>query len=344
MIETWIEEWILEHCSQADRVLSAQPFYTWRTGSPLKLVLESAGRPWTCVLRWFDDSPGDRCRFQASIAALEAAERYSIPAPRLIAAADRGAGKTAILLESHLPGSSTIPVKPVRRQLLALGELVALFSAAKASASAGLYVSGGPFDIGNSAFERRRARDFDRCITVAREAMLHQVAATNACSLERARAIVQSPNGGRSELLEMAADVLDQVPTPTDESVVVHGDLWLGNVVWDLTHRVVGVVDWGAAGVGHPGIDLASARLDATLMYGQEAADLVLLGWKRRARTEMEVHTLAYWDAKAGINTPADMRLPVYGQYGRGDLSSALAASRRDTFVRDALRVLNGAA
>lgn len=341
MIETWLEEWILGHCPRAERLLSAQPLYTWRTGSPLKLVVECAGQRRVCVLRQFGEGADDQRRFQRSVAALHVAEQYDIPAPRVIAA-DRRTGSGAVMLESYLPGSSTIPVKPESRRLVSLGELVASFSAAKALAGAALHAVDGPLDIGNSASERRRSSDFDRRTEAAREAMLHQVAAAGACSLGRARSIVQSPNGGRSELLETAAQVLDQVPVPASDSVLVHGDLWLGNVLWDQPHRVAGVVDWDAAGVGHPGIDLASARLDAVVMYGPDVADLVLLGWRRKAKTEMEAHTLAYWDAKAGINTPADMRPPVYGQYGRDDLSPVLAASRRDAFVRDAARVLGG--
>ena len=66
---------------------------------------------------------------------------------------------------------------------------------------------------------------------------------------------------GSSSLLEAAADRVNQVPMRQAEPVLVHGDLWQDNTLWS-GERCVGMVDWDAAGVGHPGIDLDAAILN----------------------------------------------------------------------------------
>jgi aminoglycoside phosphotransferase (APT) family kinase protein len=61
---------------------------------------------------------------------------------------------------------------------------------------------------------------------------------------------------GFSPLLEAAAERVNQAPMPQGGTVLVHGDLWQGNTLW-TGERCMGMVDWDAAGVGHPGIDLS---------------------------------------------------------------------------------------
>jgi aminoglycoside phosphotransferase (APT) family kinase protein len=58
---------------------------------------------------------------------------------------------------------------------------------------------------------------------------------------------------------------------PQGGTGLVHGDLWQGNTLW-AGERCEGILDWDAAGVGHPGIDLATLRLDAAVMFGLPAA------------------------------------------------------------------------
>jgi aminoglycoside phosphotransferase (APT) family kinase protein len=103
----------------------------------------------------------------------------------------------------------------------------------------------------------------------------------------------------------------------------------------------VGMVDWDAAGVGHPGVDLGTLRLDAAIMFGLPAAADVLEGW--RQATGHQADAMAYWDLVAALTTPTDMAqwLPVAHAHGRVDLDAATLMDRRDAFLRAALDQLD---
>ncbi|NIS35883.1 MAG: phosphotransferase, partial [Actinobacteria bacterium] len=49
-------------------------------------------------------------------------------------------------------------------------------------------------------------------------------------------------------------------PAPNPDALL-HGDFWMGNVVWD-GDEIAAVIDWEEACVGDPLADLAGARLD----------------------------------------------------------------------------------
>jgi aminoglycoside phosphotransferase (APT) family kinase protein len=103
---------------------------------------------------------------------------------------------------------------------------------------------------------------------------------------------------------------------------------------------ITGLLDWDMAGVGHPGVDLSSLRLDAALMFGFEAADPVTTAWQDAAGRSAD--DLPYWDAVAALNQPGDMAAfaPVMHDQGRTDLTAGLLNERRDTFLRGALAAL----
>ncbi|MFD9736681.1 phosphotransferase [Umezawaea sp. NPDC059074] len=117
---------------------------------------------------------------------------------------------------------------------------------------------------------------------------------------------------------------------------LVHGDLWQGNTMWS-GGVLSGLVDWDAAGVGSSGIDLASLRIDAAILYGDGAADVVLEGWEREAGSAAE--DVAYWDLVAALSTPPDMGgwASTIQEQGREDLAAEVMTERRDAFLRAAL-------
>jgi aminoglycoside phosphotransferase (APT) family kinase protein len=97
------------------------------------------------------------------------------------------------------------------------------------------------------------------------------------------------------------------------------------------------MVDWDAAGVGHPGIDLGTLRLDAAILFGLPAAGEILEGW--RQATGQAADAMAYWDLVAALTTLTDMAtwLPVAHDHGRLDLDAATLNNRRDAFLHSAL-------
>ena len=68
-------------------------------------------------------------------------------------------------------------------------------------------------------------------------------------------------------LLDAADERAAASPVPDDDLVLVHGDLWAGNMLFDRD-EYVGTIDWDAAGAGSYGVDLGSLRLDSALFYG----------------------------------------------------------------------------
>ena len=106
-------------------------------------------------------------------------------------------------------------------------------------------------------------------------------------------------------LLHRADERVRSHRVPAAVSVFVHGDVWGGNMLWE-GDRCVALIDWKTAGVGDPGVDLGSLRMQMALQYGQEAPAHVLEGWQRQAGRAATA--VPYWDAVAALNTPTVMQ------------------------------------
>ena len=124
---------------------------------------------------------------------------------------------------------------------------------------------------------------------------------------------------------------LSNVRHPVGDTVLVHGDLHLGNTLW-VGAYLTGIVDWDAARVGSQCIDLGLARFDAVLRARVPSLDLgavadaVLHGWQLKTGEVPARSTLAYWDLRAALNAPVDFGPPPEKQ-----------PLRRDAFVESAL-------
>jgi aminoglycoside phosphotransferase (APT) family kinase protein len=267
---------------------------------PWRLRIDRRGKASEVVLRVGDLHSREQLATEA--AALAFAEEHKLAAPRLLAA-DLD-GKTAgwpVLLMTVLAGSSRVPAAASPVRLRALGAAAATLHAVAAAPRPGLPLRVRPLaDVDFVA--RRRAT-------------------------------------GSSPLIDAAQERVDEVPVPAGVAVFVHGDLWHGNTMWS-GDAIVGMVDWDAAGVGHPGIDLGTLRLDAAILFGPPAAAAILDGWRRAAGQAPEA--IAYWDLVAALTTPATPAqvgqcLAVVHEQGRVDLDVATLTGRRDAFLRVAL-------
>jgi aminoglycoside phosphotransferase (APT) family kinase protein len=242
--------------------------------------------------------PSSCQRLATEAAALTFAEAHQLAAPRLLAVDLDGAAGRPALLMTALAGSSTIPAIASVARLRALGAAAATLHAVITGPRPGLPLRVRPLADVDFAAKRRAS--------------------------------------GSSPLLEAAAERVNQVPMLQARTGLVHGDLWQGNTLW-TGERCVGMVDWDAAGVGHPGIDLGTLRLDAAIVFGLPAAAVVLEGWRQVAGQEAQA--MAYWDLVAALTTPTDMAtwLPVAHAHGRVDLGTATLNRRRDAFLHAAL-------
>jgi aminoglycoside phosphotransferase (APT) family kinase protein len=270
--------------------------------------LREGGSPWllrarnaSVVLRV---APLDsRERLATEVVALRHAAGVGLPVPEVLGHDDGAASGFALVLTALLPGSSRIPACPDARRLRAIGAIAARISA----------VAPGPSDV----LPRRSGPIAD---------------------FPWAR--LRQERGASAILMQAETAVASTKPEDT-RTALTHGDLWYGNTLWDDNGDLTAVLDWDAAGIGSPGIDLGSLRLDAALCYGQNAVTEVLSGWEDQAgRAAPDV---PYWDAVAALATPPDMAwvAPTIADQGRPDLTGDLLADRREAFLQAALSRLD---
>jgi aminoglycoside phosphotransferase (APT) family kinase protein len=270
--------------------------------------LREGGSPWliraghaSAVLRV---APLDaRERLATEVTALRYAARAGLPVPEVLGHDDGTATGSALVLTALMPGSSGIPASPEGRRLREMGAAAARISLVPAEPEAGLPSRSGPIE--DFPWERLR----------------HERGAS--AILMRAETVVASAE-------------------PEDRRIALtHGDLWYGNTLWAGGGNLTAVLDWDAAGIGSPGIDLGSVRIDAALCYGQDSAAEVLSGWEESAgRAAPDV---PYWDVVAALATPPDMAwvAPTIADQGRPDLTGDLLNERREAFLRAALEDLD---
>ncbi|MEY9932065.1 aminoglycoside phosphotransferase (APT) family kinase protein [Catenulispora sp. GP43] len=274
--------------------------------------LREGSNPWmlrlddgrAVVLRVGD--PGDAERreaFGVEARLLEIAERHGVPSSRLIAHDPTGEQAGALaLLSTVVEGSSRIPAEPTPELLAEYGRATAALRGVPLNALGGL---------------------------------AHRIRPIQSVDFAGARR-----SQGASELLTAAEEAVVRRPVPERDPGLVHGDLWLGNTLW-VGARLSGFVDWDCAGIGEAGLDVASIRLDAALMFGPEYAEAVLAGYVA-ARKGEAVEDLAYWDVVAALSTPPTMAefAPVIQDQGRPDLDRRTLEERRDAFLEAAMERL----
>lgn len=121
--------------------------------------------------------------------------------------------------------------------------------------------------------------------------------------------------------------------TPASKrTVLVHGDFWSGNLVWDGL-RAVGVVDWTGACRGPAELDLAWARQDLVLLGSTEAARILLDAYERASGVR-------FGDVTAWDRWAVDRAAPQvsgwatnYAGIGRPDLTGRVLVERLQRFA-----------
>jgi aminoglycoside phosphotransferase (APT) family kinase protein len=82
-------------------------------------------------------------------------------------------------------------------------------------------------------------------------------------------AFLPASDAGRAALVRLTGGSVRPDP---DRPVVLHGDFWPGNVIWDQG-RLRAVIDWEDAALGDPLADLATARVELLCRFGEEAME-----------------------------------------------------------------------
>jgi len=122
-----------------------------------------------------------------------------------------------------------------------------------------------------------------------------------------------------------------------DGPVLVHGDYWPGNTLWQR-RRLTGVVDWEMAGLASRGYDVGYTHMDLSLSVGGSAADQFVAAYERAAGWTLRDR--AFWQLLGVWRALADWWewLPGWQAFGPSDLTTEIIGSRLDAYVESALR------
>lgn len=267
---------------------------------PWMLRIEHRGGATVAVLRTADFRRLGPSMIRTGAAALAAAERAGVSAPRLISAdlAGKEAGAVATL-ESVVLGESVWPPPTSVERLRAAGAALAPVHSVAMAPTKDLPLRLRPIAVDDFAGDRRTGR------------------------------MPMTP------LLEAADELILAHGLPESGIVLVHGDVWPGNIIWTRDSSPV-LIDWKTAGVGAPGVDLGELRKQVAIIFGPDAPDVVLDGWERAARTNAE--DVAYWDAVAALNTPTEIDDGYQSGGWAPSVDGPAATARRDAFLESAMK------
>jgi aminoglycoside phosphotransferase (APT) family kinase protein len=108
-----------------------------------------------------------------------------------------------------------------------------------------------------------------------------------------------------------------------NEPVLLHGDYWPGNIIWER-ERLVGVIDWEDAKIGDPLADVANSRLEILWAFGNQAMHTFTQLYQ--SMMDINFSNLPYWDLWAVLK-PAS-------QIGDWGLESNTEKRMRDSLKR----------
>lgn len=303
--------------------------------SPWLLTVLCNGRIHTVILRIPVPGRIDESGILTNADALLLAERHKVAAPRLIACDRTGQDAGVIAsLETALPGVSEFPDNLDAEQMRRMGAAMARVHGIQLEPQPFLAPRTRPIQPDDYARDRRWATLYQSS-PHDREDILAVYLATTEFPLDDPRTLLSRTTS--TSLLLLADDLVRDYPRTPEPTVLLHGDLWPGNTRW-LHDRFTALIDWKTAGVGIPGVDLGSMRMQVAVRYSLPAAEFVRAGWE--LHMDRPATDVAYWDIVAALNTPTVME----GWPGCDPLSHPLGSravtQRRDTFLRQALETM----
>jgi aminoglycoside phosphotransferase (APT) family kinase protein len=125
-------------------------------------------------------------------------------------------------------------------------------------------------------------------------------------------------------------------PIPSNNPVVlVHGDFWPGNILWN-NNQLVAVIDWEDAGIADPLLDIAITRLDLLLLFGKDVMDMFTDIYQSLSKTDLA--NLPYWDLWAATRPSGQIAqwATVYPGLGRPDVTVTSMLAGQQYFVQQA--------
>lgn len=87
-------------------------------------------------------------------------------------------------------------------------------------------------------------------------------------------------------------------PVQSNKAVLLHGDYWPGNLLWQAS-EIAAVIDWEDAQTGDPLADLANSRLEILWAFGREA--MLKFSAYYKSLIALDYSNLPYWDLCAAL-------------------------------------------
>ncbi|MGH2481418.1 MAG: phosphotransferase family protein, partial [Ktedonobacteraceae bacterium] len=130
-------------------------------------------------------------------------------------------------------------------------------------------------------------------------------------------------------------DALEAVwPLPQQNaSVLLHGDFWPGNIVWN-DGQLVAVIDWEDAASGDPLADVANGRLEILWAFGIDAMQSFTQQYQ--SMTTLDFTDLPYWDLCAALRPASKI-----SEWGVDDTTEKTMRERHKWFVARAFEKLS---
>ena len=160
-----------------------------------------------------------------------------------------------------------------------------------------------------------------------------------------ARDVLQMPERLDASLEEagLRAALAELWPWPRHNTdVLLHGDYWPGNLLWN-DGRLVAVLDWEEAEVGDPLADVAVARLDILWAFGEEAMHAFTEYY--REQTELDWRNLPQWDLCIALRPMSNLArwAKAYAEppISRPDITELRMREGHRRFVEQALGATN---
>lgn len=94
-------------------------------------------------------------------------------------------------------------------------------------------------------------------------------------------------------------------PSRRNQSLLLHGDFWPGNMMW-RDDRLVAVIDWEDAALGDPLADLANGRLEIMMHFGIAAMTAFTERYQALAPA-LDYTSLSLWDLWAALRPAGQM-------------------------------------
>jgi aminoglycoside phosphotransferase (APT) family kinase protein len=166
---------------------------------------------------------------------------------------------------------------------------------------------------------------------------LHDLSFLPQQSAIEARRIAQQPQQLDDSLQEgRIRAALDKLwpPAQTSPALLLHGDYWPGNLLWQ-SGQLVGIIDWENAALGDPLSDLANTRMEMRWAFGAGAMQDFTRQYQL-TMPQLDFASLPLWDLCAALR-PAS-KLALWSE-GNSACENTMRAAHRD-FVAQALAAM----